>query len=210
MKEFSLQTNHLKQCICCIPTRFILIAACMCRNLKRKLIPQVASLISHFVSGDHDKAILMSGPGAILEDKCHNNSKISVLTEVEVENQSKYASERLVTHFTCVHGWILGSQMKALMFIGMPTIQGESSDKAQLAIRPLILAVAKVLEAMALEVAMLFGVIEKIPTEQETLTLSEQVCVLIYIGDDFGSIWLQRRYYSVIFFYFFFTFSRFL
>ena len=60
-------TNHLKQCICCIPTRFILIAACMCRNLKRKLIPQVASLISHFVSGDHDKAILMSGPGAILK-----------------------------------------------------------------------------------------------------------------------------------------------
>ena len=100
--------------------------------------------------------------------------------------------------------------MKALMFIGMPTIQGESGDKAQLAIRPLILAVVKVLEVMAFEVAMLFGVIEKIPTEQETLTLSEQVCVLIYIGDDFGSIWLQRRYYSVIFFYFFFTFSRFL
>jgi len=93
---------------------------------------------------------------------------------VEVENQSKYASERLVTHFACVHGCILGSQMKALMFIGMPTIQGESSDKAQLAIRPLILAVVKVLEAMAFEVAMLFGVIEKIPTEQETLTLSEQ------------------------------------
>ena len=180
MKEFSLETNYLKQCICCIPTRFILIAACICRNLKRKLIPQVASLTRHFVAGDHDNDILISGSGVISEDKCHNNSEISDLTEVEIENQSKYASERLVAHFTCVHGCILGTQIKALMFIGMPTIQGESSDKAQLAIRPLILAVAKVLESMALEVAMLFGVIEKIPTEQETLPLSEQVCVFIY------------------------------